>query len=332
MADRSLPSWNDGPAHAAILDFVARVTRLSGPDYVGPGERIAVFDNDGTLWCEQPVQAQVFFLVDRVKTLAAKDPGMKERQPFKAFLEHDMKTLHELGKRGIMELFAATHAGMSEDEFDAIARDWFATANHPKLGRAFPKLAYQPQIELLELLRANGFKTFIVTGGGVDLVRAFAEETYGIPREQVIGSSVRLQFDAHGDQVELMKTSELNSFDDGEAKPANIGLAIGRRPLLAFGNSDGDLAMLRYVRAGTGPRLALLLHHDDATREFAYDRDFKLSPLKEALAHADAYGIQVVSMKRDWGQVFVDDQSSPSPPARKSSAQAISDERRRGAH
>jgi phosphoserine phosphatase len=332
MDDHPLPSWNDGAARAAILSFVSRVTQLRGPDYVRPGERIAVFDNDGTLWSEQPVQGQVFFLIDRVKELAAKDPAIKARQPFKALLEHDMKTLHELGKRGLMELFAATHAGVSEDEFDEIARAWFAAARHPKLGRPFPRLAYQPQIELLEFLRANGFKTYIVTGGGVDFVRAFAEEAYGIPHEQVIGSSARLRYDAHGGDAMLMKTAELDSFDDREAKPQNIGLHIGRRPLLAFGNSDGDLAMLRYVKAGADPRLALLLHHDDAEREFAYDRDFRLSPLADALDHADDYGIEVVSMKRDWAEVFVSEQPSPTRTPRRSAAQTIIEERRRGLH
>ncbi|MGH6949426.1 MAG: HAD family hydrolase, partial [Vitreimonas sp.] len=295
-------------------------------------ERIATFDNDGTLWAEQPVQTQVFFLMDRVKEMAAKDATMKDRQPFKAFLEHDMKTLAAMGMRGLMELFASTHAGTSDDEFDEIARAWFASARHPKLGRPFPRLAYQPQIELLEFLRASGFKTYIVTAGGVDLVRAFAEDAYAIPREQAIGSSVRLRYDAHGDDVALMKTSELDSFNDREAKPQNIGLHIGRRPLLAFGNSDGDLAMLRYTKAGGDPRLALLLHHDDAEREFAYDREFKLSPLAEALDNADEYGIQVVSMKRDWAEVFVPEQPAPSRAPRKTTAQAILEEKRRGLH
>ncbi len=332
MIDRSLPSWNDGAARSAILAFVARVTRLNGPDYARPGERIAVFDNDGTLWCEHPAPPQVFFLIDRVKALAATDPGLRQRQPFKALLERDMKTLHGLGRRGLMELFAATHARMSEEEFDAMAQAWFASATHPKLGRPFPRLAYQPQVELLEFLRANGFKTYIVTGGGIDLVRAFAEKAYGIPPEQVIGSSVRLRFDAHDDEAALMKTSELNSFDDRDAKPQNIGLHIGRRPLLAFGNSDGDLAMLRYVKAGPEPRLALLLHHDDAAREFAYDRAFKLSPLADALDNAEAYGIQLVSMKADWATVFVEEQPAAKRQPRLSAARAIVEERRRGLH
>jgi phosphoserine phosphatase len=299
-----LPSWNDGAAKSAILDFVARVTQDGGLDYVRPAERIATFDNDGTLWCEQPVQVQLFFLIDRVKELAAKDASLKERQPYKALLEHDLETMHALGKQALFELAFATHAGMTEEEFDQIARDWFAGAKHPKLGRLFTELTYRPQVELLAYLRENGFKTYIVSGGGIDLIRAFAEAAYGIPREQVIGSSVKLRFDADGERTGLMKLAELNSFDDREVKAQNIGLHIGRRPILAFGNSDGDLAMLRYCKTGPGAHLALLVHHDDAEREFSYDREFRLSPLVEALDHADKYGIMLVSMKQDWNTVF----------------------------
>ncbi len=314
-AGRPLSSWTEGAPKSAILDFVARVTKHGGEDFVPPAERIATFDNDGTLWCEQPMPAQVFFLVDRVKELAAKDSGMKERQPFKALLEHDLKTLHSLGKQGLMELFAATHAGVSEQEFDRIARGWFASAKHPKFGRLFTQLTYQPQVELLGYLRDNGFKTYIVSGGGIDLIRAFAEESYGIPREQVIGSSARLRFEVQDGRGTLMKLGELNSFDDREAKAQNIGLHIGRRPILAFGNSDGDLAMLRYARTGPGARLALLVHHDDAEREVAYDREFRLSPLVEGLDKADQYGITLVSMKHDWKTVF-EDTTGRAPSAR----------------
>ncbi|MDM0012450.1 HAD family hydrolase [Variovorax sp. J22P168] len=305
MASDLLPSWNSGPARDAIIDFVARVTREGGADFVRPAERIATFDNDGTLWCEQPLQAQFFFADARLKALAEKDPGMKERQPFKAFLEHDLKTIASLGKQGAFEAAFATHAGMTVDEFDAIAREWLATAVHPKLGRPFTRCAYQPQIELLAYLRAHGFKTFIVSGGGIDLMRAFAEEVYGIPNEQVIGSSLKTRFEVRDGRVEMLKLSELGSFDDREVKTQNIALHIGRRPILAFGNSDGDLAMLRYAKSGKGASLALLLHHDDAEREFAYDREFRLSPLVDALDHAADYGIDVVSMKRDWKSVFV---------------------------
>lgn len=303
---QDLPSWHEGAARAAILDFVARVTTEGGSDYVPPAERIATFDNDGTLWCEQPMQTQVFFLADRIGQFVAKDPSLRKRQPFKAFLAHDYGTLRALGKQAILQLFFATHAGMSEDAFEAIARDWLATARHPRFGKRFPELAYQPQIELLHYLQANGFKSFIVSAGGVDLMRAFAEDTYGIPRERVIGSSARLRFEVRRSSAVLMKAAELNCFNDREAKPQNIGLHVGRRPILAFGNSDGDLAMLRYTKSGTGLRLALLIHHDDAEREVAYDRDFPLSPLSEALDKADDYGIMVVSMKRDWTTVFVD--------------------------
>jgi hypothetical protein len=308
-----LPSWNGGAAKSAILDFVARVTKEGGPDFVPPAERIATFDNDGTLWCEQPLQVQGFFLMERVKQLAAKDPSLQERQPFKALLEHDHKTLHSLGKQGLLELFAATHAGMSEEEFDRIAREWFAAAKHPEFGRLFKQMTYRPQVELLSYLREHGFKTYIVSGGGIDLIRAFAEEAYGIPREQVIGSSGKLRFEVQGSGTALMKLGELNSFDDRDVKPQNIGLHIGRRPLLAFGNSDGDLAMLRYTRTGKGVRLALLIHHDDAEREVAYDREFRLSPLAEALDRADEYGITVVSMKHDWKTVFGDAGAADQP-------------------
>jgi phosphoserine phosphatase len=299
-----LESWSGGASKSAITDFVARVTAVGGPDFVDPAERIAVFDNDGTLWTEQPLQAQIFFLIDRVRELVGKDPLLAGRQPYQAVLEEDRAALHALGKKGIQELFAATHTGMDQEAFDAIATAWLAIAQHPTLGRLFKRCTYRPQVELLEYLRTNGFKTYIVSGGGVDFIRAFAEEAYGIAREQVIGSSAKLRFDVAGKN--LQKLGELNSFDDRDAKPQNIGLHIGRRPILAFGNSDGDLAMMRYTLAGKGARLALLLHHDDAEREFAYDRDFRLSPLVEALDKADEYGITVVSMKRDWNVVLVD--------------------------
>ena len=301
---RPLASWNESAARSQILDFVARVTRQGGPDFVSPAERIACFDNDGTLWCEQPMQVQVFFLIARVKELAEKDATVKERQPFKALLELDFKTLMGLGKQALLELVFTTHSGMKEEEFDPIAREWLANAKHPKFGRLFKQCTFQPQLELLEFLRQNGFKTYIVSGGGIDFMRACAEEIYGIPREQVIGSSNKLRFEVNGDRAGLMKLAELNSFDDREAKPQNIALHVGRRPILAFGNSDGDLPMLRYTKTGEGLRMALLLHHDDAEREVAYDREFRLSPLSEGLEKADTYGITLVSMKRDWNVIF----------------------------
>jgi haloacid dehalogenase-like hydrolase len=305
MVDRQpLATWNEGAVKSAILDFVARVTTPGGAEFAPPAERIAVFDNDGTLCCEQPLQIQFFFAFDRVKELSAQDPTMAERQPFKSVLEHDYNTLFGLGLQALYELAFATRAGIADEEFVEIARGWLATAKHPKVGRLFKECVYQPQIELLAYLRENGFKTYIVSAGGADFMRAFVEDAYGVPREQVIGSSVKLRFDAGGDRASLSKLSELNVFNDRETKPLSIGLHIGRRPLLAFGNSDGDLAMMRYARSGPGPRLALLLRHDDAEREAAYDREFRLSPLSEALDKAQDYGITVVSMKRGWKVVF----------------------------
>jgi hypothetical protein len=229
---------------------------------------------------------------------------MKERQPFKAFLEHDMEAIQSLGKDAVLEFATTVHAGVTDEIFDKIASAWLAEARNPKLGRLFKQCTYRPQVELLGFLREHGFKTFIVSGGGIDFIRAFAEEAYGISREQVIGSSVKTRFDVSDKRADLMKLAELNSFDDRENKPLNIGLQIGRRPILAFGNSDGDLAMLRYTHLGNGARLSLLIHHDDAEREFAYDREFRLSPLTEALDKANDYGITVVSMRRDWKTVF----------------------------
>jgi len=300
----TLATWNDGTTKSQILDFVARVTEQGGPDFVPPAERIATFDNDGTLWCEQPLFVQAFFLIDRVKELAAKDKTLTERHPFKALLEQDLDTLMGLGKQALFELVFATHSGMTVEEFDPIARSWLAKARHPRFGRLFKECTYRPQVELLNFLRHNGFKTYIVTAGGIDFVRACSEEIYGIPREQVIGSSQKLRFEANEARAELMKLADLNSFGDREAKPQNIALHIGRRPILAFGNADGDLAMLRYAKTGEGPRLALLLHHDDSEREVAYDREYRVSPLSEALQKAKDYGITVVSMKHDWNVIF----------------------------
>jgi phosphoglycolate phosphatase-like HAD superfamily hydrolase len=301
----SLPSWNDGSAKDAIIDFVSRVTDESGKDYVPSARRIAVFDNDGTLWCEYPMQTQVYFGFAQLANMVEKDPALKKKQPYKAFLEHDIATLHSLGKKAVFEFAFATHAGMTAAEFDHLARGWFSTARNPKLDRLFLKCVYRPQIELLDYLQANNFKSFIVSGGGIDLIRAFAETSYGIPPERVVGSSLATKFEVSGPEINIRKLPKLNSFDDREEKVVNIGLHIGCRPIMCFGNSDGDLAMLRYTKTGDGPRLGLLLHHDDAAREFAYDREFKLSPLKEALENADRYGITKVSMAKDWREVFV---------------------------
>lgn len=301
-----LPSWRPGTTRDAILEFLEAVTNQDGPDFTPPAERIAVFDNDGTLWCEQPVQVQVLFCQDRLKQLAEADPALREQEAFRVFLDRDVKAIHALGKQGVFEVAFKVHAGMSVPVFQQQARDWLATATNPLLVRPCRELIYQPQLELMALLREHGFQTWIVSGGGADFIRTFAEDAYGVPPEQVIGSTVRteLHFEEGERSAELYKRPELDSFDDREVKVENIGLHIGRRPLLAFGNSDGDLAMMRYTLAGPGPRLALLLHHDDAEREVAYDRGFRLSPLTEALDQAKRYGLTVVSMARDWDRIF----------------------------
>ncbi len=298
-----LPSWRAGAIRKAILGFVEAVT-TRGPHFVPEAERIAVFDNDGTLWCEQPVQPQVAFCQARLKQLVRTNPGLADRAPYKAFLDHDLAALKALGKRGVFEVAFAVHAGMTVETFIRSARDWLTEARHPRFGRAYTDLVFQPQLELLDYLRAHGFQIWIVSGGGADFIRAFAEAAYGVPPERVIGSAVRTQvLDTNG-HLDLFKLPHLETFDDRETKTENIGLHIGRRPILAFGNSDGDLSMLRYTLSGPGKRLALLLHHDDADREVAYDRDFVLSPLAEALDHADLFGLKRVSMSRDWTTVF----------------------------
>lgn len=304
MNSKRLSSWNDGPSRTAIVDFVERTTRSGSADFVPPSDRIATFDNDGTLWCERPLQVQFFFARARLEQLAQADPSFRTREPFKTFLEHDMSKIPALGKEDLLHLAATVHSGTTVDEFGQLARQWLASAKNPTLSRLFTELTYKPQIELLHFLRENGFKTFVVSGGGIDLMRACSERLYGVARDEVIGSSMKTRFEMRDGRGELVKLAEIESFSDREVKVNSISRHIGRRPVLAFGNSDGDLAMLRYTQTGEGPRLALLLHHDDPEREFAYDRDFPLSPLAEALDHADEYGLQVVSMKRDWAQVF----------------------------
>lgn len=304
MSQDALPSWNEGTAKSTIVGFVERVCAAGGSDFVAPAERIAVFDNDGTLWCEYPMQVQVFFALAEVHRLVGQDPGLLAKPAFKAMVEGDLKTLASLPKKDVFEPAFATHAGMTVDEFRTKARQWLHAARHPKLGQLFTQGAFVPMRELLDYLRANAFRTYIVTGGGVEFVRVCAEQLYGIPPEQVIGSSTRMRAEVQGRDIVLRKRAKLGSFDDREEKVVNIALHIGRRPIFAFGNSDGDLAMLRYTLAGPGPRQAWYLHHDDDEREFAYDRDFKLSPFKEGLDHANDYGIGVVSIRHDWQRVF----------------------------
>ena len=299
-----LPSWNDGRARTAILSFVERVTRDGGPDFVAPASRIAVFDNDGTLWSEQPTYVQFAFAIDRVKTLAPSHPEWKTTQPFKAVLEGDMEALAATGERGLLQLVMASHAGNTAAEFEQIVREWIATARHPKTGRPYTEMVYQPMLELLAYLRANGFKTFVVSGGGIEFMRPWTEQVYGIPPEQIIGSSIRTKYELRGGQPVLTRLPELNFIDDKEGKPIAIQQVIGRRPIAAFGNSDGDFQMLEWTSAGPGPRLALLVHHDDAAREVAYDRESHVGRLARGLDEAATRGWIVASMKRDWKQIF----------------------------
>ena len=300
----ALPSWDDGPAKKELLYFLWRVTREGGPDFVPADARIAVFDNDGTLWSEQPMYVQAAFAIDRVKTLASQHPDWKKRQPFKGVLEDDMKAVAASGDRGLLDIITATHAGMTAQEFEHIVTDWIATAQHPKTGRLYTDMVYQPMLELLQYLRANSFKTFIVTGGGVDFVRPWIENTYGIPPEQVVGSSGKTKFELRDGKPVLMKLPEVNFIDDKTGKPIGINQYIGRRPIAAFGNSDGDLQMLQWTAGGDGPRFCLLVHHTDAEREWAYDRKSPIGMLDKALDEAQGKGWTVVDMKNDWKRIF----------------------------
>lgn len=307
MAEREsayLLSWNDGPAKEAIVDFVGRVTTLGGSDFVIEAERIAVFDNDGTLWAEQPMYFQLAFALDGVKALAPQHPEWKDKEPFASLLKGDVRGALMGGEKALLEIVAATHAGMTTEEFEKIVRDWLTTAKHPKFKRSYTELAYKPMLELLAYLRGNGFKTFIVSGGGVEFMRAFAEKVYGIPSEQVMGSAGRQKFEMRDGKPVLVKLAEIDFIDDKEGKPIGIQKFIGRRPILAFGNSDGDLQMLQWTAAGDGLRFCLLLHHTDAEREWAYDRESSIGRLDKALDEARARNWTVVDMKRDWNRIF----------------------------
>ena len=304
QANGPLASWNNGPSKQSLLDFVRRVTTEGGPDFVPVPERIAVFDNDGTLWAEQPFYFQGLFVFDRVRALAPQHPEWKVTQPFKAVLDNDMKTLAASGEKGLLELVMTTHAGMTTEEFERTVKDWLATARHPKLNRPYTDLVFQPMLELLAFLRTNNFKTFIVSGGGIEFVRTFSEKVYGIPPEQVVGSSIVTKFAEQDGRPVLVRESNVDFIDDHEGKPVGINKFIGRRPIAAFGNSDGDLAMLQWVTAGTGPRFGLLVHHDDAAREFAYDRASAAGKLDRGLDEAPKRGWTLVSMKQAWKRVF----------------------------
>ena len=300
----TLPSWNDGATKQAILNFVAAVTQEGSPNFVPPAERIATFDNDGTLWVEHPMYIQLAFALDRVKALAPLHPEWKNTQPFKAALEGDMKTLAEAGEHGMAELVMATHAGMTTEEFEKIVIDWFATARHPRFKRPYTELSYQPMIELLAYLRANGFKTFIVSGGGIEFMRPWTERVYGVPPEQVVGSSIKTQFQMRDGRPELFRLPEFNFIDDKAGKPVGINEFIGRRPIAAFGNSDGDIEMLQWTTMSGGVRLGLIVHHTDAEREYAYDRDTPFGRLDKALDAAAMNKWVVADMKNDWNRIF----------------------------
>jgi phosphoserine phosphatase len=299
-----LPSWNEGRAKQAILDFVRRVTIKGSAEYVPPAERIATFDNDGTLWAEQPLYFQVLFAVDRVKALAPQHPEWKDREPFASMLKGDVKGALAGGEKALLDLVAASHSGMTTTEFERIVKDWLRTAKHPRFQRPYTDMVYQPMLELLAYLRAQGFKTFIVSGGGVEFMRAFAERVYGIPPEQVVGSTGQQRFEMRDGKASLLKLPAVDHVDDKEGKPVAIQKFIGRRPILAFGNSDGDQQMLQWTAAGTGARLMGLVHHTDAAREWAYDRQSQIGRLDKALDEARARGWTVVDMQRDWKIVF----------------------------
>jgi len=305
-----LPSWNDSAARTAILDFIARITKKGGSEFVPPAERIATFDNDGTLWCEQPLPVQLYFAIDRVKALAPQHPDWKTTEPFASLLKGDLKTALAGGERALLELAVATHAGMTTAEFEQIVKDWIATAKHPKTDKLFTEMIYQPMFELLAYLRANGFKTYIVSGGGIEFMRPWAEQTYGIQPEQVVGSSIKTKFEMRDGKPVLVRLPELNFNDDKGGKPVAINQHIGRRPIAAFGNSDGDREMLEYTQGGSGARFMLLVLHDDAVREYAYGPakglpDVKLGAFTQALYdQTKKDGWTVVSMKNDWNRIF----------------------------
>ena len=300
----ALASWNEGASKARIVAFVQAVTEAGGKDYVAPAERIAVFDNDGTLWAEQPVYFQAMFVRDRVVALAPKNPAWKTQEPFASLIKGDLKAVAASGEKGLAALMAATHAGMTTAEFDKSVSDWIATARHPKTGRLLTDMTYQPMKELLAYLRDNGFKTFIVSGGGIEFMRPWTERVYGIPPEQVVGSSGGLQHELRDGQPVLVKLPSVALNNDKEGKPVGIQRHIGRRPIAAFGNSDGDFEMLAWTTAAPGARLGMLIHHDDAEREFAYDRKSHIGKLDRGLNEAGARGWTVVSMKNDWKTMF----------------------------
>lgn len=300
----SLPSWNDGKTKQSIIEFVAKVTEKGSPDFVPPAERIAVFDNDGTLWAEQPMYFQLLFALDRVKVLAPQHPEWTDKEPFASLLKGDVKGALAGGEHAILEIIMATHAGNTTEQFEKIVKDWISTAKHPTTKRHYTEMVYQPMLEVLAYLRAKGFKTFIVSGGGIEFMRPWSEKVYDVPPEQVIGSSIKVKFEIHEGTPVLVRLPEIDFIDDKEGKPVAIHQQIGRRPIAAFGNSDGDLQMLQWTTAGQGPRFALYVHHTDIEREWAYDRKSNIGRLDKGLDEAQAKGWTVVDMKQDWKVIY----------------------------
>ncbi|WP_264563750.1 HAD family hydrolase [Flavobacterium sp. N3904] len=298
-----LPSWNAGATKTSILEFVKKTTKKGSPDYVAVEDRIACFDNDGTLWAEQPFYSQLFFALDQVKLMAPQHPEWKTTQPFQAVLEGDMKTVLAGGEKAVFEIVAATHSGMDTDTFNKSVKTWIATAKHPKFDKLYTQMIYTPMVELLKYLRANGYKTFIVSGGGVDFMRPWTEETYGIPPYQVVGSSVKVAYDTIS-KPKLMKQPAINFIDDKAGKPVGIYQFIGKKPIFTVGNSDGDYEMMQWTNTATTPHFAMFIHHTDAVREWAYDRDSKIGHLSVGLDNAKKYGFVIMDMKNDWLQVF----------------------------
>lgn len=307
-----LPSWNDGAVKDSILSFVESVTKEGLPTFVPVSDRIATFDNDGTLWCEQPFYVQAAFALDRVKAMAPQHPEWKEKEPFKSILEGDLKSALGGGEHALIQILEATHAGMSTAEFEKTVQDWMATAKHPRFKRPYTECVYQPMLELLAYLRAHEFKTFIVSGGGVEFMRPWTEKVYGIPPEQVIGSRGKTKFEMKEDGPVLMKLPAIDFVDDGPGKPVGINELIGKRPVMAFGNSDGDLQMLQWTTMNRGARFGLIVHHTDDIREYAYDRNSRIGKLEEALDQANERGWVVVDMKKDWKRIFPFDESTTS--------------------
>jgi phosphoserine phosphatase len=303
-AEDLLPSWNETPSKKAITDFVENVTRKEGPGFVPPAERIAVFDNDGTLWSEQPMYFQAFFIMDRIKVLAPQHPEWKKQEPFASVLRGDLKAALAGGEKALLELVMASHAGMDSGEFEKLVTEWIATAKHPQTGRLLTDMVYQPMLELLAYLRSNGFKTYLVSGGGIEFMRPWAERVYGVPPEQVIGSSIQTQYALRDGTPRLLRLPKLHFVDDKAGKPVAIQQHIGRRPIAAFGNSDGDFEMLEWTTSGPGTRLGVIVHHNDAEREFAYDRKSHVGKLDKGLDAAPVRGWTLVSMKSDWALVF----------------------------